>query len=153
MFNIGNIYNSNKVPELTKIASTEDPLNVYLIVNKDLGMSIGKIGAQCGHAIQYLIRNYYNDLRGIGAPVPEIHKFNGNLHNRMVGWEYHSRIGKIVLGADTKEFNKLKEEYDPIVVVDAGLTEITPNSETVICLYPMFKDERSKTLKRLQLLK
>jgi peptidyl-tRNA hydrolase len=140
----------NKIPELTKKASPEDPLNVYLIVNKDLGMSIGKVGAQCGHAIQYLIE-YYNAKTG--SYLIDIDKSNIDIHNRMMGWKIDSRIGKIVLGADTKEFNKLEEEYDPIVVVDAGLTEIAPKSKTVICLYPMFKDERSKTLKRLQLLK
>jgi peptidyl-tRNA hydrolase len=140
----------NNIPELTRKASPEDPLNVYLIVNKDLGMSIGKVGAQCGHAIQYLIE-YYNAKTG--SYLIDIDKSNIDIHNRMMGWKTDSRIGKIVLGANTNEFNKLKEEYDPIVVVDFGLTEIAPNTETVICLYPMFKDERSKTLKRLQLLK
>lgn len=129
------------IPLLPRKATTEDPLSLYLIVNKDLNMGTGKVGAQCGHAVQYFIEYDREESTSL------------NLDHRIYGWKNNSRIGKIVLGANTNEFNKLKEDYDPIVVVDAGLTQIAAGSETVICLYPMFKDERCKLLKRLQLLK
>ena len=112
-------------------------------------MSVGKIGGQIGHAVQYFIEYCYEDLLNKSP----IHKFNLHLLHRRNAWKYYSNIAKIVLSANTKEFNKIKEEYNPIVVTDAGHTEVPAGSETVICLYPMFKDERSKTLKRLQVMK
>jgi peptidyl-tRNA hydrolase len=42
---------------------------------------------------------------------------------------------------------------DIIIVVDAGLTEIKPDSETVIGVHPMRKSEAPKLIKRLQVLK
>jgi len=66
-----------------------------------------------------------------------------------------SGITKICLVADDKEWEKLKLEqsHQMVLVQDAGKTEIPPNSETVIGLHPMLKSQRTKTLKRLQLLK
>lgn len=132
----------NNIPELNKEVSADEPLYMYLIINTDLNMSVGKIGGQIGHAVQYFME-YYNSI-GL---------FNINARCRVKKWNDNSDIAKITLAADTKQFNKIKKEYNPIVVIDKGHTEIQAGSETVICLYPMYKDERSKTLKRLQILK
>ena len=64
-----------------------------------------------------------------------------------------SNSRKILLTASNKEFEQIKSEYNAIVVKDAGLTELDPGTETVLVLYPLLKDERSKILKRLQLFK
>ena len=137
----------NIIPALTKEPTKEDPLYLYLIINKDLNMSIGKTGGQIGHAIQYFME-YLIDWSGIQSTEKGI-----NFCSRYYNWKINSKASKITLGVNTKEFNKIKEEYNPILVIDAGHTEIEAGSETVLCLYPMFKNERSKTLKRLQLLK
>lgn len=133
-------------PILSEGVTEENPLVVYLIVRESLGMSAGKIGGQCGHAIQYLMQEFYS-----------INNHNWNAMNwfiiRMNKWIESKTHTKIVLKASDKEFEKIKEEYNPIIVVDAGKTEIAANSETVIVLYPMFRSERTKTLQRLQLLK
>ena len=136
----------NIVPELTAEPTSINSLYVYLIINTDLNMSVGKIGGQIGHAIQYFMEEI------LILEMPNAN-FNSNFWLRYDAWCKKSNIAKITLTANTKEFNKIKEEYNPIVVVDAGHTEIPAGSETLICLYPMFKDERSKTLKRLQILK
>lgn len=145
----------DNVVELPRQPTEEDGLNVYLIVNTDLNMGVGKVGGQCGHAIQYLmqLKQDYNDLEENGDlsnfPITN----SSDFYSRMYDWLDSTNHAKIVLGANGKEFEKIKLEYNPIVVKDAGKTQIEAGSETVICLYPMFKDERTKTLKRLQLLK
>ena len=135
------------IVDLPHEPTEEDGLVVYMIVNTDLRMSSGKIGGQCGHAIQYLMQMYMNNNRMFFSGNAEI------FYNRMTAWLNSGKHSKVTLAADTKEFEKIKAEYNPIVVRDAGLTEIAAGSETVICLYPMFKSERTKLIKRLQALK
>lgn len=57
--------------------------------------------------------------------------------------------------ADEKEWVKLKNDNDlyTVIVKDLGLTELEPDTETVIGVYPMFKSQAPKIIKRLQLLK
>lgn len=122
-------------------------LVVYSIVRKELNMSPGKIAGQCQHAMQYLVQYYTN--------VKNMHPSTlGDLFlDRYENWSKNIYHTKIILETSDKEWDKIKEEYDPIIVIDAGKTEIVAGSETVAILYPMLRDERSKTLKRLQLLK
>jgi peptidyl-tRNA hydrolase len=122
-------------------------LVVYSIVKKSLNMSCGKIPGQCQHAIQYFINNYYINKYNVETEL-------GTLFNiRFEYWHVSNTHTKVILEASDKEWEKLKEEYDPIIVIDAGKTEIPAGSETVMILYPMLREERSKTLKRCQLLK
>ncbi len=129
------------IPELTEVPTEENQLVLYSIVRKSLSMSPGKIAGQCQHAMQYLMGFIMNSFN------------NENVLLRTNLWLKTKTHTKIILEASDNEWAKLKEEYDPIIVIDAGKTEIAAGSETVIILYPMFRDERSKTLKRLQLLK
>ena len=64
-----------------------------------------------------------------------------------------SAVRKVVLKADEKEWIKLKELPDSVLIIDAGFTELNPNTETVIGFWPMYKDQAPKIIKRLQLLK
>jgi len=132
---------NNGLDREIKLKEIGNQLVVYLIVRKELRMSVGKIAGQCGHAIHYLTSKYYKS--GSKAEF---------FCERMRYWEDNDFHTKIVLAASDKEWEKLKEEYDPIIVIDAGKTEIKSGSETVIVLWPMLKDERSKILKKLQLL-
>lgn len=140
-------------PPLVDTVTEENQLVVYLIVRESLGMSAGKIGGQCGHAIQYLMQEYIEVLmleEGGGFDIIPIME---HFFYRMTDWMNSKTHTKIVLKASDKEWEKIKEEYDPIVVVDMGKTEIAVGSETVIALYPMFRSERAKTLQKLQLFK
>ena len=122
---------------------------VYIVVNKDLNMSLGKTCAQVGHAIQYLCQHYFSIQRAQEKnPTEKTEK----LINDYLEWSVEGLSTKIVLGADTKEFNKLKEsDLDPFIVTDAGKTEVEPGTETVLAFWPMEKDS-NKLIKRLRLL-
>ena len=122
---------------------------VYIVVNKDLNMSLGKTCAQVGHSIQYLCQHYFSIQRAQEKnPTEKTEK----LINDYLEWSVEGLSTKIVLGADTKEFNKLKKsDLDPFIVTDAGKTEVEPGTETVLAFWPMEKDS-NKLIKRLRLL-
>lgn len=122
---------------------------VYIIVNKDLNMSLGKTCAQVGHAIQYLCQRYFSIWHSHEKAPTERTE---NLISDYLEWSVEGQSTKIVLGADSKEFNKLKEsELEPFIVTDAGKTELIPGTETILCFWPMEKDS-NKMIKRLRLL-
>ena len=145
-------YNDSAQVELRK--NQEDPIVMYLIVREELGMSIGKTAAQCAHASQMLQL-----------------KFNELEKEDMCGWANDADLArkkifqewldgsfrKVVLKADDKEWHKVQlafvEGVMRVTVVDAGLTEVNPNTETVMGIWPMRKSEVPKVLKRLQVLK
>jgi peptidyl-tRNA hydrolase len=144
----------HNTPEaIAKRANQEDPIVMYFIVRESLGMGIGKTAAQCAHAAQMLLLNY-KDL-----DQKEIYGWSTEsiIHYRQIFTEWlNTSFRKVVLKADDKEWAKLKLELNnnlDVIVVDAGLTEIAPNSETVIGLWPMKKSNVSKLVKRLQVLK
>lgn len=137
--------------ELNEVKDTDiercEYMVVYSIVRESLGMSSGKIAGQCQHAMQYLMQ-HYNDVRyDVESKLASVFR------NRYEDWIHSKTHTKVILTASDKEWEKLREEYDPLIVKDAGKTEIAAGSETVMILFPMFKDERNKTLKRCQLLK
>lgn len=145
-------YNDPAQVELRK--NQEDPIVMYLIVREELGMSIGKTAAQCAHASQMLQL-----------------KFNEMEREEACGWTNDTDIErmkifqewldgsfrKVVLKADDKEWLKVQAAFVEGVmrftVVDAGLTELNPNTETVMGIWPMRKSEVPKLIKKLQVLK
>lgn len=142
----------------------DKPINdeyvMYLIVRESLGMSPGKIGAQCGHAVQIATLRYFKELRAAlnDQNVEPKHSAIKKVRNDFDNW-LSQPFTKVTLKADDKEWAKVKKEFftDAIVscslVVDAGRTEIEPGSETVMALWPMKRSEVPKLIKRLQLLK
>ena len=117
----------------------DDPTVMYLIVRESLNMSLGKTGAQIGHAVG-MLHLHYNNSQDI------------DMISIFKDWQEES-FRKIVLRAKDKDWEKLKAELICVVVRDAGLTEVEPGSETVIGVWPMKKSDRPKILKRLQVLK
>ena len=125
----------------------EDFIFMYLIVKSSLNMSAGKIGAQCGHAVGMLYQRHH-DL----------------VMQNMAGWtdktdmkiwdEWQNNFySKITLACKDKDWEKVKlENPNHVLVIDSGKTEISPNSETCIGLWPMWKSNRPKLIKKLQLL-
>ncbi len=119
-------------------------LIMYLIVRESLGMSPGKIGAQCGHAVRMALYDYFQNSHS-----PE----NAEKMQRWFteGGPRHST--KVVLRADDKEWEKLKAyPMQKYIVQDAGLTEIAAGSETVMACWPMAQEDRPKIMRRLQTL-
>ena len=113
----------------------------YILVNKDLEMSVGKIAGQVAYA-QAIIDNKidFNETKEYGD---------------YVSW-FHCGQKKIILKA--KESQLLKAiEFGGLEVRDHGLTEIEPNSLTVVGFLPKHEEDNDdsdfkKFVKRLQLL-
>lgn len=148
---------------VTKRASQEDPIVMYLVVRESINMSIGKTAAQCAHASQMLQIKYEKLHKNLiylrkAAQSGELafsdhSDARAKLESIFEQW-MASSFRKVVLKADEKEWAHLKEEStDRVIVVDAGLTELTPGTETVIGIWPLKKSLASKTLRRLQVLK
>lgn len=146
------IINSFDSPEQVQARKDQaDPWIMYLVVRKSLGMSPGKVGAQCGHAVGMVYIAYRKLLVK--------HMFNSALTEEDVlhfdnfnNWENKS-YRKVVLGASDSEWEKIKKELDCFVVKDAGLTEIESGSETCLALRPILKSNCPKIIKKLQVLK
>jgi peptidyl-tRNA hydrolase, PTH2 family len=135
--------------------TTEDPIILYLVIRESLNMSPGKIGAQCGHAVEKFLDKYYNKLMSkiVESEVRQEPLF---LDERMLLVEAWKKQGhtKVVLAADDKEWEKVREELrdTAYVVCDAGHTELAPGTDTVLTFWPVKKSMRPKIIKRLQLL-
>lgn len=148
----------------------EDSVIMYLIVRESLiqDMGLGKCCAQVGHAVSMLMLDYHRlDKRYDKYLADTAKRFDVDYTNKdLIGnnfpmtqyflWADWLKEGicKIALKADDKEWVKLKEEYKDIMalVIDAGKTQIPAGSETVIGLPPMRQSQRSKLVKRLQVL-
>lgn len=151
----------------------EDPIVMYLIVRESLGMSIGKTAAQVGHAVGMLFLKYseedgylnklYKDYvhslyedKSYGD-IFRIYTSHREMEERIKLFQkwMESSFRKVVLRADENEWKKLKTDLKNqiVLVVDSGLTELPPSTETVIGVFPMYKSQRPKILKRLQALK
>jgi len=149
--------NHDSQEEVIKRATQEDPLVMYLIVRESLGMGVGKTAAQCAHASQMLLLKYHEFFKGdvlpdVGMWLPPFSRETFELFEQWLRGSFR----KVVLKANDGEWEKIKStfiERQRIIVIDAGLTEIEPGSETVIGLYPMRKSRAPKVIKWLRVLK
>jgi PTH2 family peptidyl-tRNA hydrolase len=109
---------------------------MYIVVNKDLSMSTGKVAAQVGHACtEYLM----DVLTG-----------QNEAEKRKCQLWYNDCQKKIILKACSKAMSHLASENGAYPVYDLGLTEIEPDSLTAICLGIFDQENLPKTIKRLQ---
>lgn len=107
-----------------------DEIVMYLVARKDLKMSPGKLAAQVGHGVQYImarIRTY---------PSPEQAAW-------FALWNDGSSA-KIVLAVQSLvEFHQLIEVLDAstvpsyALVIDEGRTELAQQTETVLAIAPL----------------
>lgn len=109
-------------------------LAMYILVNKNIEISSGKLAGQVGHAVaRYIYRNVYS---------PKIAEYMEN-----------SREKKIVLSCSEKDLLKYESEGHTSVR-DSGLTELEPDTLTCVCLGVLDKDAiTDKKLKRMRLYK
>ena len=80
--------------------------------------SAGKAMAQAGHAALMCL-----ELLG------------GSYQAQFEQWAERGRPG-VVLVADGAQWEQLKRDADCVAVRDAGLTQVEPGTETVLCLPP-----------------
>ena len=113
---------------------------IYLIVRNDLKMGKGKIAAQCGHAIQHLT------IINLAS--------NSSIFNKYL------RFGgaKICLKVNSeKELDNItgyckQNNITHYQVVDAGRTQVEPNTKTVLGIGPILKSDVPSIISELKLL-
>ena len=118
--------------DLTQQEKKDIELIEYIVVNKDLNMSAGKIAAQVGHVCGMCAEKQ--------SLLPKYKK-----------WKDSYDFKKIVLAGHQKDLEKLKEQ-NFFYVIDKGYTEIPANSLTAVSLGIMTRKEAKKYIKRLQIL-
>ena len=107
---------------------------MYIIINSDLKLSVGKICSQVGHAVEGVVIS----CRG----------------NRK-RWQTYKNSGsaKIVLKADQQTFDEiLASSYKKFIVTDAGKTECLEGTITAIGFAPMYDSEIPEIIRSLKLL-
>jgi len=155
MVKLSGMIDHNSPESVAARANQEDPIIMYLIVRETLNMSAGKTAAQCAHAAQMLLLKYFDFVLLDMTSDNRLPPFSREVAELFKEW-LDGSFRKVVLKADDKEWKKIKASYGETkiaLVVDAGLTEIEPGSETVIGLVPMRKSQAPQMIKRLQVLK
>lgn len=142
------IYKNYRVDLISHLKPFEKVM--YLFINKDLNMSIGKVATQSARVMSLLAMsrdNTENDLfTDSFVELKMTDQFKGN------------KI--ITVGIKEKEFEKFENMvFDtPYNVTfhktyDSGLTEVEANSLTAMIMTPVYRKDLPKAFKRLQLLK
>ncbi|EFN58132.1 hypothetical protein CHLNCDRAFT_14837, partial [Chlorella variabilis] len=115
-------------------------LKMVLVVNDELKMGKGKIGAQCAHA-------------AVGA-VERLHerRQTAALHQ----WEACGQPKVCLRGASTLELRQLQAEaaargLPTFIVQDAGRTQVAPGSRTVLAIGPAPKSAVNQVTGHLKL--
>ncbi len=120
----------------------EDFPKMYFIVNSSLNMGKGKVAGQCCHAVSRMYFSLFVEN--------EINKRERKVFDRWI----FSGEKKVVLKASEEEIYSLLAFYkdlSPIVVRDAGLTQIKEGSLTVIAFSPVNSPSGEK-MEKLKLL-
>ena len=123
-----------------------DELVQYIIVNKDLNMSPGKIAAQVGHVCT--ICTYHYMTNGKDTTWGSIKNVD---REKFEKW-YKGEQKKIVLAGHQKDLEKLVAEGF-LYIKDAGYTEIPADSLTVVSLGIQTREDAKIYTKRFQLFK
>jgi peptidyl-tRNA hydrolase len=154
-----------------------DPYVLYFVVRTDLKMGGGKVSAQTGHAIHYLLVDAMNERWPTRDEVALRSKHMMRRETMTAeDWERFEALGAeskahadraehfrtwarsvdhaiVTLGANDEEFEIVKSENPyHFKTVDHGYTQVDAMTETCLALWPMRKSARSPILKRLRLL-
>lgn len=111
-----------------QLRSTEDNYKMVLVVRTDLGMSKGKIAAQCSHA-------------AVGA----FEKAQKRDPEALKIWQCDGQAKVAVKTDSLDELKQIAENASKLGLItymirDAGRTQIAPNSVTVLSVGPAPKD-------------
>lgn len=111
---------------------------LVLVVRRDLNMGVGKIAAQCSHAA--------------------VSAYQKSGKYMLFRW-YLNGYKKVVLSCpDEQAMNNIKKQASDLrllttLVRDAGLTEVEPNSTTVLAVGPGNEEVVDQVTRHLKLLK
>jgi peptidyl-tRNA hydrolase, PTH2 family len=128
-------------------AEQGDPIVQYFIVRSEFEMSTGKIGAQIAHGAEMFVLRY-NQYANLQVSMSEDECAREEITRAWLNGSFR----KVVLRGKKKDFEKIIAELPVFLVRDAGLTEVEPNSETVLVTWPMRKSDAPKCISRLQAL-
>ena len=119
-----------------------DPIVMYIVVRRSLNLSAGKVGGQCGHAVHYFLTSYYESDQETEDPPA---------YALATEWLKSPDHTKVILGATDEEFEQVKQEaLKRHVVTDLGRTQVAPNTQTCLGIWPMRKSARSPLLAGLK---
>jgi PTH2 family peptidyl-tRNA hydrolase len=138
----------------SEVAAEDEECKMMLCVRSDLGMSTGKMCAQCGHAAVGAIRDMERALSGVHAS-----KYTMWLSR----WEQESGSAKIAVKIDSeaqmeaivRQCRESTRGGAPVpvhIVRDAGRTEIAAGSKTVVAVGPAPKSLINDITGKLELL-
>lgn len=130
----------------------------YILVNKDVKMTPGKLGAQCGHPVaEMLFQSLENkeiiDYRDAAKTVMSRVRYQKDFSDLVNNWRLEGQI-KIILSAPQELLESIEELEGVFPIRDLGLTELEPNTLTCIGIGPVDKDdipEKFSFLKELKL--
>lgn len=137
-------------------ASSDQKRVLYLVVNVELRMSLGKVLAQVSHAATKIALDAVFGEGLVRVPDPRgpdfirVERRDGH-ESDFVRWMNESYT-KVLLAGKQKDMERL-EAAGFVAIRDNGLTEVPPNSLTVVGLPPMTKEAARPHIKRLQVLK
>ena len=132
----------------------------YILVNKELNMSVGKIAGQVAH-VQTVIDNkifelddkiYFLSEEILDEDIMDT-RFakEKELINNYYDWFYSGSQTKIILRAKEKDLLKAID-MGAVYIRDNGLTEIPSGSLTAVGFFPQPKDNLVDFTKKFQLL-
>ena len=132
----------------------------YILVNKELNMSVGKIAGQVAH-VQTVIDNkifelddkiYFLSEEILDEDIMDT-RFakEKELINNYYDWLYSGSQTKIILRAKEKDLLKAID-MGAVYIRDNGLTEIPSGSLTAVGFFPQPKDNLVDFTKKFQLL-
>ena len=105
----------------------DDQYYMYILVNDDLKMGKGKIASQVGHVVglitEEIIRKSYEMTK-----IPDCYL-------RYIQWKNNGHT-KIILKASCDQITSFIGQSESVYIIDAGKTQIAPDSLTVIGFYP-----------------
>jgi len=116
----------NRIKNAVKGSGSPRELTMYFLVRSDLRMSKGKVGAQVGHAVQDLIHR---------CPRPIMDQYR------------RENSPKICLRvADLEDLEEVAsqcrdEHFAHHLVIDMGLTQVAPNTPTVLGIGPVSREK------------
>lgn len=131
----------------------------YIIVNKELGMSAGKIASQVAH-VQTDIDHDIHLLTQQKERIERLEEYLGGLYmdpkKELVlqwyeDWLFYGAQTKVILKAKEKDLRKAIE-MGAFFIRDNGLTEIPAGSLTVVGFLPQPKSNLQEFTRRFQLL-
>lgn len=134
---------TEEIAENSTMESENDELAMYIIVNNDLGMGKGKLVSQGSHAACEVV-----------VQLEQMCFQQTKISDQCMRYKKWSRNGKakIVLKGTQTDIESLLENPETCHIIDAGRTQIAPNSLTAIAFYPNYKKRMESIIGNFKLL-